>query len=1020
MAQNEIHKIITIEFKNSELIDKMREAQNAIKALNTETKYLKEDLNEYRQQLKSGAISQDQFDRMMIKTKNEIIKNDQAVIKYKSDIKAYTRELQSNIRQDKEKIGSLNQLRSSVKSLTAEYNNLSAAERGGVRGKEIVRQIQKTTAEIARQENALRNYHIGVGNYAGGIQKAFVKIGAAWMAIRSAFSLFRNSFNTIKDFEQANTNLGTILGAIKEEMDKLRESALELGRTTEYTASQVTQLQTELAKLGFGPESIQAMQQPILNFATAVGAKLPDAAKLAGATLRIFGLSAHQTEDALDVLALSTNKSALSFEYLNTALSIVGPVAKTFGFSVRDVTALLGSLANSGFDASSAATATRNILLNLADTNGKLAKSLNGPVKSLPELIDGLKKLHARGIDLAGTLELTDKRSVAAFNTFLNGADDVKELHDALQDVDGAAKSIAEERLNTVEGSIKLLQSAWEGLVLSFYNSKGTIKSVIDILTNGIEGISNLLNPDAQKNKQKNLFLDEFMNVYSSEGEDALNRNIQIGLKYWGDQYEEARKRYAGSGGLFGKSEFDITETMYKAFIAAGNEALDNVQKLKKEQEGLAAQTEDNGEKITAITEKELKARQQAAKTQLDLEKQLSKSILELRQASLEKDLELSRLRFSWERQELENKLKYDKTLTAESREAINKLILNMEERRYKEESEIRQRWSDKELEEEARNAENRIKMRFNAQNKLQTIRQKEAQLPNYDILHTSDPNKDIEKNAAKMDIAQQQMDAAQNKLSEIQSMSEETYTALYGGVLEWRNAELDAQKAVAEAKQQVNDIQLQGIKLQEKETQMSIQSAQQMVGALEELAEAAGADAGVVAMLAIAESAAAMGTALHKAFSSSATVWDGIAGAVAAISTITTIITQIKSLNSSAEEERSKYRYASGGLVTGPGTGTSDSIPAMLSNGEAVMTAQAVNDWGAMLSAMNVASGGNAIQVSNLPQRNDGMKGMERMMERALMNMPAPIVSVVDINKGQKRVKVQNSLGKLGRKKYK
>ena len=1019
MVQNEIHKIITIEFKNSELIDKMREAQNAIKALNTETKYLKEDLNEYRQQLKSGAISQDQFDRMMIKTKNEIIKNDQAVIKYKSDIKAYTRELQSNIRQDKEKIGSLNQLRSSVKSLTAEYNNLSAAERGGVRGKEIVRQIQKTTAEIARQENALRNYHIGVGNYAGGIQKAFVKIGAAWMAIRSAFSLFRNSFNTIKDFEQANTNLGTILGATKEEMDKLRESALELGRTTEYTASQVTQLQTELAKLGFGPESIQAMQQPILNFATAVGAKLPDAAKLAGATLRIFGLSAHQTEDALDVLALSTNKSALSFEYLNTALSIVGPVAKTFGFSVRDVTALLGSLANSGFDASSAATATRNILLNLADTNGKLAKSLNGPVKSLPELIDGLKKLHARGIDLAGTLELTDKRSVAAFNTFLNGADDVKELHDALQDVDGAAKSIAEERLNTVEGSIKLLQSAWEGLVLSFYNSKGTIKSVIDILTNGIEGISNLLNPDAQKNKQKNLFLDEFMNVYSSEGEDALNRNIQIGLKYWGDQYEEARKRYAGSGGLFGKSEFDITETMYKAFIAAGNEALDNVQKLKKEQEGLAAQTEDNGEKITAITEKELKARQQAAKTQLDLEKQLSKSILELRQASLEKDLELSRLRFSWERQELENKLKYDKTLTAESREAINKLILNMEERRYKEESEIRQRWSDKELEEEARNAENRIKMRFNAQNKLQTIRQKEAQLPNYDILHTSDPNKDIEKNAAKMDIAQQQMDAAQNKLSEIQSMSEETYTALYGGVLEWRNAELDAQKAVAEAKQQVNDIQLQGIKLQEKETQMSIQSAQQMVGALEELAEAAGADAGVVAMLAIAESAAAMGTALHKAFSSSATVWDGIAGAVAAISTITTIITQIKSLNSSAEEERSKYRYASGGLVTGPGTGTSDSIPAMLSNGEAVMTAQAVNDWGAMLSAMNVASGGNAIQVSNLPQRDDGMKGMERMMERALMNMPAPIVSVVDINKGQKRVKVQNSLGKLGRKKY-
>lgn len=271
--------------------------------------------------------------------------------------------------------------------------------------------------------------------------------------------------------------------------------------------------------------------------------------------------------------------------------------------------------------------------------------------------------------------------------------------------------------------------------------------------------------------------------------------------------------------------------------------------------------------------------------------------------------------------------------------------------------------------------------------------------------------------------IAQEQVNILQEQLQDVETLRT-AYEAMGLSGIEIDNKRLEALKALQDAQKALQGAQNKAAederKAQERSTAMSIQSAQQLAGALEELAEAAGADAGVVAMLAIAESAAAMGAALHKAFSSSATVWDGIAGAVAAISTITTIITQIKSLNSSAEEERSKYRYASGGLVTGPGSGTSDSIPAMLSNGEAVMTAQAVNDWGAMLSAMNVASGGNAIQVSNLPQRNDGMKGMERMMERALMNMPAPIVSVVDINKGQKRVKVQNSLGKLGRKKYK
>ena len=270
--------------------------------------------------------------------------------------------------------------------------------------------------------------------------------------------------------------------------------------------------------------------------------------------------------------------------------------------------------------------------------------------------------------------------------------------------------------------------------------------------------------------------------------------------------------------------------------------------------------------------------------------------------------------------------------------------------------------------------------------------------------------------------IAQEQVNILQEQLQDVETFRT-AYEAMGLSGIEIDNKRLEALKALQYAQKALQGAQNKAAederKAQERSTAMSIQSAQQLAGALGGLAEAAGADAGVVAMLAIAESAAAMGAALHKAFSSSATVWDGIAGAVAAISTITTIITQIKSLNSSAEEERSKYRYASGGLVTGPGTGTSDSIPAMLSNGEAVMTAQAVNDWGAMLSAMNVASGGNAIQVSNLPQRNDGMKGMERMMERALMNMPAPIVSVVDINKGQKRVKVQNNLGKLGRKKY-
>ncbi len=215
-----------------------------------------------------------------------------------------------------------------------------------------------------------------------------------------------------------------------------------------------------------------------------------------------------------------------------------------------------------------------------------------------------------------------------------------------------------------------------------------------------------------------------------------------------------------------------------------------------------------------------------------------------------------------------------------------------------------------------------------------------------------------------------------------------------------------------------LHDEMNKGAQKEAQSMQMSFQAASDLAGALGGLAEEAGASAPVVAMLGIAQAIASMGAALSKAFSSSATVWDGIAGAVAATSTITTIISQIKSLNSTAAEEGAKYHYARGGLVTGPGTGTSDSIPARLSNGEAVMTARAVVDWGPVLSMMNVSSGGNAIPTRHLPEKSSGMRQMEHMFERVMRRLPNPVVTVRDINNGQRRVKVQDETARYaGRK---
>ena len=361
---------------------------------------------------------------------------------------------------------------------------------------------KKLSAEVQKTKARLKELNSQAGQTNSALEKlSSVKAGAlaAFAAIAGAIRGVAKAFQKIMDFEQANANLSTIIGKNVKDIEALTYSAMELGRTTEYTASQVTLLQTELAKLGFKENSIMDMQEAVLHFATAIGTTLPEAAAMAGATLRMFGLNAKDTEDTLSVLTAGANNSALSFTYYQTAMATVGPVAKTFGFSLRDTVALLGTLANAGFDASSAATATRNILLNLADSSGKLAVALGKPVSTFPELMDGLKTLKAQGVDLNTTLELTDKRSVSAFNTFLDGADAALNLRDSLDDVNGVLKKTAEERINTVEGSVKLLQSAWEGLILSFKDSSGVIKDTIDWLTKLTESVSSFVNANRKQ-----------------------------------------------------------------------------------------------------------------------------------------------------------------------------------------------------------------------------------------------------------------------------------------------------------------------------------------------------------------------------------------------------------------------------------------------------------------------------------------------------------------------------------------
>lgn len=359
-----------------------------------------------------------------------------------------------------------------------------------------IKKVQVDVSELQSALNGVDSASVGASNGASRLGASLGGMIARYASWTAALTLgvktVRETIVTNAQFERSNSELASVLGTTLEGVSGLTNAAKDLGRTTEFTASDVTALQTSLARLGFTEQQILSMQESVLKFASAVGTDLASAADFSGSALRAFGLSAGDTRHLLDVMAASTSKSALDFSKLQTSISIIGPVAHSFGLSAEDTVTMLGLLSNAGFDASSASTALRNIILNLADSNGKLAKGLGHTARNFPEIVSALKECTEKGIDLNSALEMTDKRSVSAFSALINGAGSADELREALGKCDGSLETMYHTMTDNLIGATNGLASAWEGLMLRIQNSTGIMTNVVSRMARGINAVTDL------------------------------------------------------------------------------------------------------------------------------------------------------------------------------------------------------------------------------------------------------------------------------------------------------------------------------------------------------------------------------------------------------------------------------------------------------------------------------------------------------------------------------------------------
>ena len=309
-------------------------------------------------------------------------------------------------------------------------------------------------------------------------------IGALVVALGAFIGLMSKALNKSKDFSKALSALKAVSGSTEQEMQALNQQAKELGSTTAFTATQVVELQTELAKLGFAASDIKNSTPSILDLAASLEVDLASAAEFTGSVVRSFGLTTQETQRVVDVMAESTSSSALNFSALTESMKIAAPTSKALGISVEKTTALLGVLADTGLKGSIAGTG--------------LSKTFIALNKEGISLEQAMIKVKTSSNQLNTAVELVGIVGAKSLLNLANAGDKIGDLEEKFNNAAGAAKRIAETRLDNLTGDLTKLSSAWEGFLLNLEDGSGLLNKIsrggVTLLTNGLSGLVTLTN----------------------------------------------------------------------------------------------------------------------------------------------------------------------------------------------------------------------------------------------------------------------------------------------------------------------------------------------------------------------------------------------------------------------------------------------------------------------------------------------------------------------------------------------
>ena len=1010
---------------------------------------LKASIKDLQQQEKDKTITTNEM-KLQTEAINATIKE------YQYNVRALQKEIQNNVREEQQQEGSLKSLRAQLSNATKAYDELSRAERNGAKGDELQKHIQEITRELKLAEEGTDRFHRNVGNYynsmldlaedlqhvmpmggGGGVGEftntiwglssavtgIIPKLGAfkasllgiisnpifySLAGIAGAGMAFKWWYDYNKGLMEATRLTQQFTGLTGNEMKSVRNEVLAVSDTFGLDFKETMQSANSMSK-AFGisvSESLKIMQDGIVSGANANGEFL-DTIKEYPRYFKEAGLSA---EEMVAISTQATKEGIFSDKGVDAI--------KEGNLRLREMTtATAAALDGIGIsskqvqkDLQDGSKTTFQVMQEVANKLKELPQSSAAVGSAIADIFGGPgEDAGLAYIEMLGNIELDMDKVKAKSGDIAKAQEDelnaTKELQDAMAslfDYTGGGFEKMKAQLSTI--AKKSLTAVIKGVVkainyfIDWYNESLLLRGIINAL-----GTSYRLMWNAIK-LVCNLGIDAFKRMgFQAKGMlDILEGIVTFDLS-------KAQKGF--------KEMFDISGTIKEAWhdiknagIEIGNSFADGFEntvngrlehlKLASVDGGATSSEPVNGNKGT--TPATAKGSTTKTKAQRAKEEAEAKAEAERRKKQ-EKELQaqIALIQFQYNEQVMDAKKRYLAGMYDNERDYSNdleQLEKNMVARSIDAYVAAGQIGAEKAQEMQAKLIDIMIKAKEDLKNQAKEI---------VDELNKEFENAEkARKDANIMNGGTGEEDDAA-KLERYKAFLQSRLDAYkdYAAVQE----QLQKNLSDAEVKEQ-EEANKKKAALQEEQLKMMSDMIQTMGDGLSEFFESEDKSLHSFLKSMLTSILDAIEIAVNAYFAQilakeiASKSWGGVASAAALMALIKAAFAGAKALVKG---------FSVGGYVQGSGTGTSDSIPARLSNGESVMTAKATSMFSPILSAFNQLGGGVPIVVNN-GGSNIGMDMLAAAVARGYQMAPQPVVSVEEINRTQRRVQTIENIGRL------